>query len=293
MTLRHIRIFLTVCQEGFHVTRAAEALHMTQPAVSLAIRELEDYYGVRLFDRIGRRLQITEAGVRLRESGSHIVAMFDRMEKGLRNWDAFGVLRVGASLTIGSQLMPGYVRAFRESHPDTEVQVTVATSALLEQKLLDNALDFALMEGAVHVPSIVSEAYMEDHLAVVCPADGRFRQGQVLSQVEFRSQPLLLREHGSGTRETFERAVGQAGFSVTPAWEAMSNRALLNAVASGLGISVLSARIAAEEVARGRVVSVEVEGLDFCRQFHIIYHQDKFLTASALDFMELCRRSEG
>ncbi len=293
MTLRHIRIFLTVCQEGFHVTRAAEALHMTQPAVSLAIRELEDYYGVRLFDRIGRRLQITEAGVRLRESGSHIVAMFDRMEKGLRNWDAFGVLRVGASLTIGSQLMPGYVRAFRESHPDTEVQVTVATSALLEQKLLDNALDFALMEGAVHVPSIVSEAYMEDHLAVVCPADGRFRQGQVLSQVEFRSQPLLLREHGSGTRETFERAVGQAGFSVTPAWEAMSNRALLNAVASGLGISVLSARIAAEEVERGRVVSVEVEGLDFRRQFHIIYHQDKFLTASALDFMELCRRSEG
>ena len=292
MTLRHIRIFLTVCQEGFHVTRAAEALHMTQPAVSLAIRELEDYYGVRLFDRIGRRLQITEAGVRLRESGSHIVAMFDRMEKGLRNWDAFGVLRVGASLTIGSQLMPGYVRAFRESHPDTEVQVTVATSALLEQKLLDNALDFALMEGAVHVPSIVSEAYMEDHLAVVCPAGGRFRQGQVLTQAEFRSQPLLLREHGSGTRETFERAVGQAGFSVTPAWEAMSNRALLNAVASGLGLSVLSARIAAEEVARGRVVSVEVEGLDFRRQFHIIYHRDKFLTASALAFMELCRRGE-
>ena len=293
MTLRHIRIFLTVCQEGFHVTRAAEALHMTQPAVSLAIRELEEYYGVRLFDRIGRRLQITEAGMRLRESANHIVAMFDRMEKGLRNWDAFGVLRVGASLTIGSQLMPGYVRAFRESHPDTEVRVTVATSALLEQKLLDNALDFALMEGVVHVPSIVSEAYMEDHLAVVCPAGGRFRQGQVLTQAEFRSQPLLLREHGSGTRETFERAVGQAGFSVTPAWEAMSNRALLNAVASGLGISVLSARIAAEEVERGRVVSVEVEGLDFRRQFHIIYHQDKFLTASALDFMELCRRSEG
>ena len=292
MTLRHIRIFLTVCQEGFHVTRAAEALHMTQPAVSLAIRELEEYYGVRLFDRIGRRLQITEAGMRLRESGNHIVAMFDRMEKGLRNWDAFGVLRVGASLTIGSQLMPGYVRAFRESHPDTEVRVTVATSALLEQKLLDNALDFALMEGVVHVPSIVSEAYMEDHLAVVCSAGGRFRQGQVLTQAEFRSQPLLLREHGSGTRETFERAVGQAGFSVTPAWEAMSNRALLNAVASGLGLSVLSARIAAEEVARGRVVSVEVEGLDFRRQFHIIYHRDKFLTASALAFMELCRRGE-
>lgn len=149
---------------------------MTQPAVTLAIREMEGYYGVKLFERIGRRLRITEAGVRLRESGGHIIELFDRMEKGLRNWDALGVLRVGASLTIGSQLMPGYVKAFRQQYPDMEVQVTVATSSQLEQKILDNTLDFALMEGVVHTPSIVAEAYMEDRLAVLCPADGPFRR---------------------------------------------------------------------------------------------------------------------
>lgn len=292
MTLRHIRIFLEVCEQDCHVTRAAEALHMTQPAVTLAIREMEGYYGVKLFERIGRRLRITEAGVRLRESGGHIIELFDRMEKGLRNWDALGVLRVGASLTIGSQLMPGYVKAFRQQYPDMEVQVTVATSSQLEQKILDNTLDFALMEGVVHTPSIVAEAYMEDRLAVLCPTDGPFRPGQVLSQEVFRAQPLLLREHGSGTRETFERAVGQAGFSVTPTWEAMSNRALLNAVIGGLGICVLSARIAAGDVARGRVVEVTVEGLDFTRHFRIIHHRDKFLTPAARDFMDLCRRYE-
>lgn len=133
---------------------------------------------------------------------------------------------------------------------------------------------------------------MEDRLAVLCPADGPFRPGQVLSQETFRAQPLLLREHGSGTRETFERAVGQAGFSVTPAWEAMSNRALLNAVIGGLGICVLSARIAAGDVARGRVVEVTVEGLDFTRHFRIIHHRDKFLTPAARDFMDLCRHYE-
>ena len=194
MTLRHIRIFLEVCEQDCHVTRAAEALHMTQPAVTLAIQEMEGYYGVKLFERIGRRLRITEAGVRLRESGGHIIELFDRMEKGLRNWDALGVLRVGASLTIGSQLMPGYVKVFRQKYPDMEVQVMVATSSQLEQKILDNTLDFALMEGVVHTPSIVAEAYMEDRLAVLCPADGPFRPGQVISQETFRTQPLLLRE---------------------------------------------------------------------------------------------------
>ena len=83
MTLRHIRIFLEVCEQDCHVTRAAEALHMTQPAVTLAIQEMEGYYGVKLFERIGRRLRITEAGVRLRESGGHIIELFDRMEKAL------------------------------------------------------------------------------------------------------------------------------------------------------------------------------------------------------------------
>ena len=192
MTIRHLKIFLSVYENQCNTTRAAEDLHMTQPAVSLAIRELEQYYGVILFDRIGRRLKITQAGQRFWEYASPILSLFDDMEKGMRNWDSFGILRVGSSITIGSQFLPGYVKAFYERFPGTELQATVAPQAQLEQKLLKNELDFALVEGISHVPVLVSEEYMEDRLEIICPADGSFRQGQRLSTEEFLQQKFLL-----------------------------------------------------------------------------------------------------
>ena len=180
MTLRHMKIFRCVCENGCNTTKAAEAMHMTQPAVSLAIRELEQYYGVTLFDRIGRRLKITECGEHLLQYASHISSLFDDMEKTMRNWDYFGLLRIGASVTIGSQFLPGYVKAFNSRHPGTEVQVLVAPSAELEQKILSSELDVVLMEGIPHSRDLICEEYLEDHLSVVCPANGAFRQGQLL-----------------------------------------------------------------------------------------------------------------
>ncbi len=292
MTLRHMRIFLSVCEHGYNTTRAAEAMHMTQPAVSLTIRELEQYYGVALFERIGRRLKITDTGKMLREYASHICELFDDLEKGLRNQDALGTLRVGASVTIGSQFLPSYVKTFYCRYPGTEVKVLVAPSEQLEQMVLSNELDFALIEGVPHSDSLIAEGYMEDHLTVICPAGGDFRQGQQLSIEELKEQKLLLREHGSGTREVFERAVESAGFSVSPAWEAMSTRALVNAVISGLGIAVVPYRMVRGLVERGLIVEVGVEGLNFQRRFQLIYHRKKHLTASAKAFMDLCRNYE-
>ena len=267
-------------------------MHMTQPAVSLAIRELEQYYGVTLFDRIGRRLRLTEAGQRFWEYASHIAALFEDMEKGMRNWDSFGLLRVGASITIGSQFLPSYVKAFYNRYPGTEVRVLVAPSDELEQKILTSELDFALIEGVAHHPSILSEEYMEDHLTVICPANGNFQNGQILTIEEFKQQKFLLREPGSGTREVFDRATESAGFSVQPVWEAMSTTALVNAVINGLGIAVLPHRMVTGPLERGLITAVRVEGMDFLRRFHIIYHKEKFLTTSAKAFIDLCRNYE-
>ena len=164
MTLRHIRIFLAVCENGNNTTRAARALYLAQPAVSRAVAELEEYYGVRLFDRIGRRLYLTEAGRRMWEYAVHICGLFDDLEKGLRGWDEQGVLRVGASITIGSQFLPGYVDAFRAAHPGVDVRVWVGPSEQLEEKLLHNTLDVALMEGPVHGSALTAEEYMADTL---------------------------------------------------------------------------------------------------------------------------------
>lgn len=292
MTIRHLKIFASLCGSNFNTTRAAEELHMTQPAVSLAIKELEQYYGVAFFDRIGKRLKITEAGQRLYEYSTHILALFDEMEKGMKDWDSFGVIRVGASITIGSQFLPNYVKAFYSRYPGTKVKATIGPSAQLEQKIQNNELDVALVEGNSHIPSFVLEEYMQDSLTIICPANGRFFSGQQLSIEEFRQQDFLLREHGSGTRETFERVIEEAGFSVTPVWEAMSTTALVNAVINGLGISVLPHRMVIGPIERGLVVAVQVKGLRFERKFHILYHKNKFLTSSAKAFLDLCRNYE-
>ena len=136
MTIRHINIFLAVCEAGENTTKAAELLHMSQPAVSLAIRELEDYYGVALFDRIGRRLCITEAGKRFWEYASHISTMFDDMEKTLRDWGHLGVLRVGASITVGSRFLPGYVKTFLSQHPGLEIRAQIASTEVLTGNMI-------------------------------------------------------------------------------------------------------------------------------------------------------------
>ncbi len=292
MTLRHMKVFRSICEHGCNTTKTAEALHMTQPAVSLVIKELEQYYGVVLFDRIGRRLYLTEVGRYFLQYAIHISSLFADVEKELKTWESFGVLRVGASITIGSQFLPRYVKAFSYEHPGTEIRALVGPSNLLERKLLDNELDFALIEGVAHAPSIVSEEYMEDHLSIICSADGVYEPGQQISINEFKQQKFLLRERESGTREVFDQVTERAGFSVSPIWEAMSTTALVNAVTQGLGIAVLPYRMVMGPLKRGQVQTISVEGLDFRRSFYIIHHKDKYLTESAKDFLNLCRSYE-
>ena len=282
---------MAVCECGYNTTRAAESLHMTQPAVSLAIRKLESYYGIALFERMGRRLDITQTGLTFHAYASHIASLFDDMEKSLRNWDHFGVLRVGASITIGAQFLPSYIKTFSAQYPDAEIRVKVAPTPQLEQELINNRLDLALVEGLPHSPALVSKDYMEDCLIVICPP-GRFHQGQTLTQEQFQQQKFLLRERGSGTREEFDRQVEATGFSVTPVWEAMSTTALINAVINGLGVTVLPYRMVAGPLERGLVVSVNVEGLEFKRRFRILHHKNKFITPLAQHFIDLVESYE-
>ena len=292
MTIRHMIIFRSICENGYNSTKAAEALHMTQPAVSLAIKALEQYYGVRLFDRIGRRLQITDAGQHFLQYAIHISDLFSDMETGLRDWDSKGILRIGASITIGSQFLPSYVKAFTQICPGIDVRVTVEQSERLEQKILSNELDCALIEGIAHDSNIVSESYMEDHLSVICGVEKGWIQGQIISVEEFQKQRFLLREKGSGTREVFDRVTTQAGIHVVPVWEAMSTTALVNAVINGLGIAVLPHRMILPALRQGLIYTVKVEGLSFSRNFHIIHHKDKCLTTSAKQFIALCKEYE-
>ena len=289
MTLRHMKIFCALCDAGCNTTKAAGHLNMTQPAVSLATKELEQYYGIVLFDRIGRRLQITSAGENFLQYARRITAQFDDMEREMRNWDSAGILRVGASLTIGSQFLPHYVKAFSHQQPGTQIQVIVSSSDTLEQALMSNQLDFALIEGISHNPAMHMEEYMEDRLSIIASPQSGFRQDQVLPLDQFCRQPFLLREPGSGTREVFDRAAEAVGIYIRPIWESSSNTALIHAVVSGLGLAVLPQRMVQGALERGLVVSIGAEGIDLRRSFYIIHHKDKYLTPTVRAFLDLCR----
>ena len=289
MTIRHIRIFEALCRNDCNMTRTAEELSLSQPAVSLSISELESYYGLRFFDRIGRRLILNGAGVRFLDYCRTITHTFDDMERTVRNWESSGVIRAGASISIGSMLMPEWVSQFRKTHPDTTVRVKIDRSDRLENALLDNSLDFALIEGIVHHPHLISENYMEDRLSVITSVNFH-ENGATISPDEFLRMDFLLREHGSGTREVFETALSAASLPLPePIWESLSTAALMNAAAAGLGAAVVPRRMAKERIERGEVHEIFVEGVDFRREYKIVFHKDKQLAASARAFLDLCR----
>lgn len=288
MTLRHIEIFRALCQNDCNTTKTAKALNMTQPAVSLAIKELENYYGVQLFDRLGRKLVITVAGKRFEEYTNSISSIFEDMEREMKNWDSHGVIRIGATLTIGSKFLPVYAKKFQESYPHIQIKGFCGPADMLEKKVINNELDFAFTEGIPHDADIASDAYMDDRLAVFCAADGRYSQGEKISLEEFRKNNFVLREYGSGTRKVFDLACQRNGFKAEPIWESISNSSIINAVSLGLGLGCISYRLLTKAQKEGRINTIEVEGLDLSRKFYIIRRKNKKLSTAAKYFLYLC-----
>ena len=229
MTIRHMKIFVSVYQAQ-SITRAAEQLHMTQPAVSRAIQELEHYYGVCLFERIGRRICSTESAARLYAQALHIIETLDSMEKGLRDWDEFGVLRVGATITLGNFLLPELAERFQQRHPHLQLRAVVSNGAQLSQHLLENTIDLALIEGSILLPQLVSEPFSGDHLQLILPPGHPLSERKSLSLEELAEEPFLLRERGSAGREFLDHVFAAHQLPLTPLWESASTQAIIKAV---------------------------------------------------------------
>lgn len=278
MTIRHLRIFVKVCACE-SITKAAIKLYMTQPAVSLAIRELEEDYGIKLFDRLSRHIQITESGKRMLEYAIHIVDLFDDMERGMKNPDAAGELRIGSSLTIGACLLPRYLEKLTSLCPGIKPRVIVNNSDSIVKSVREGQLDIGLVEGAVSDDTLIFRSFMEDSLTAVCGPGHPFSQRDNVSLDDFLSQPLLLRERGSGTRELFQSAVTLLGMQLDPAWESVSTTALIRATEAGNGVSVLPEKLVEEYLAAGRLKKVALQNPQLSRSFFLIYHKNKYLSA--------------
>lgn len=291
MTLRHMKIFLAVYQTQ-HMTRAAQQLQMTQPAVTRAIQEIESYYGIRLFERINRKLYITEMGNVFYTYAVHIVDSFDQMEKGLRDWDKLGLLRVGTSIAIGTDLLPRVLVRFQQDYPQLRVRSTISNGAALQQALLDNELDFAVIEGNTDREELAKRAIAPDRLVLILPPDDPRARQEGLELKDLAQDAFLLRDKGSVGRAFLERVFALHNIPLVPAMESVSTQAIVQAVHLGLGISFLPERLVEGAVRAGVVATKELRDENFVRENHIIWHRHKFLTSSAKALMDcFCRMS--
>lgn len=288
MTLRHLKIFLSVYETG-STTAAAEQLYISQPTVSVALRELEEHYGVRMFERYAKHLYVTPAGRQLYQYAKHLVSLLEEAEDAIKSLGEAGTLRVGSSITIATRFLPGYVRQFRELYPQMQVKVEVENTDTIARMVLDNQIDLGLVEGPVDSPFLLSRPYSGDELVMLCSPRHPYAAYRSVAPEVLAVEDVLLREKGSAGRDLFDSLMESRGIRIEPAWQSVSTQALVGAVKADLGVAVLPFYLVQEAIQRGEVVAVPLEGVNFRRRYSVILHKNKFHSAALDAFLSLCR----
>ena len=288
MTLRHIKIFEAVYRHC-NITKAAEELHLAQPSVSLAVKELEEHYNVRLFERLGRRICPTACGETLYGYARHILSLFAEMEGRLGRWDREGIVRVGASITIGAHILPALLKRYRERFPDLRVEVAVGKSGDMEERLRNSTLDIGLLERQPHHPELEALPLLEDSMCAIVPRGHPLAACPRVSLSQLAEWPLLMRERGSACREQLDAAYALQQRAVRPLWESASAQAIIRAVAAGLGVSVLPQRLVEGDGGRDQVVLLPLQQ-PLTRHLNLVLHKNKYITPPLRALMDLCRQ---
>lgn len=289
-TLRQLEVFLAVARAG-SVSRAAEALALSQSAASSSLSDLEHQFDVQLFDRVGKRLQLNERGRALRPRAEALVERARDLEQSLAGDAEVGRLRVGATLTIGNYLAVPLVARFMREHPGAEVTLEVANTEEIARKVANFEIDVGLVEGELERPGLDVTPWRGDELCVFCAPGHPLARKRALTDDDLRSASWIVRERGSGTRQGFERAMLGILPELRITLELQHTEAIRGAVAAGLGLGCVS-RIALEDAFRaGTLEPRPVPHRSFRRQFFFLLHEQKYRTAGIDRWLELCRTS--
>ena len=292
MIIRQLNVFLTVCRTG-SMTAAAEELYMTQPAVSQTIKELEEHYSTKLFDRFPRRLEITESGRMLRRSAEKLLNSLEEMEISIRETENDGPVRIGVNLSVGNALLTDYLHTFRKTHPKSEVRVVCTRGSVLERMLNEHELDFLLMEEPMHENDFLMDPFYDDRIVIVTRPDDPLLEEETHSLKDLAGKSFLLREKGAGVREQFNHICMSQGLRIKPFWESSSTTVLVNAVIAGEGIAVLPYLMVRDRLERGEIKELPVKDVILSRKLYLIRHPGKYMSQAARDFADIVTGGEG
>jgi DNA-binding transcriptional LysR family regulator len=290
VTLEQLRIFVAVAERG-HMTRASEALNLSQSAVSSAIAALEARHAVRLFDRVGRGLELSAAGRAFLPEAQAVLARAKGAERALQDLAGLrrGSVAVAASQTIASYWLPERLVAFKAAYPDIEVMVAVGNTAQVAKAIHDGAAELGFVEGPVEDPALKFTPVGGDRLAIVAGWSHPLADASELSPDALARARWILREEGSGTRAELEEALRRLGVDpagLDVALELPSNEAVAAAVAAGGGLSALSELAAGPGVASGALVRLPVELPG--RPFQALVHRERSAGPAMRVLLDVC-----
>jgi LysR family transcriptional regulator, low CO2-responsive transcriptional regulator len=285
ITLRQLQVFEAAARLGGY-TRAAETLHLSQPAVSMQIRQLEEQAGMPLFDQIGKKVHLTDAGRTLYKHAQSILAQVH--EAQLEFEEMRGVRRGQLNITIASTanyFAPRLLAAFCQRHPEVKVSLDVSNREHILELLNETDKDLAIMGRPPEASDLVAHPFMENPLVVIAAPDHPLAQARNIPLARLNEETFISREIGSGTRMAAERFFDEAGTRLTTAMEMSSNEAIKQAVQAGLGLGVVSVHTLEMELALGRLVILDVQGFPILRHWYAVHRQGKRFSAVAQAFL--------
>ena len=288
-TLRQLAVFLAVAKTG-SLTRAAEQLSMSQSAASGALKEFEARFNLQLFDRVGKRLKINSTGLTIQAKALEVMQRAQELENELIGVSDIGQIKVGATMTVGNYLLIDVLAGFKQQYPKADVELEVANTERIVDKVISFELDVGLIEGEVSRPEIDVIPWREDELIAVCspnhPLADKAELG--LSREELVAIDWIVREKGSGTRQAFERGMYGMLQDLHYVMEFEQIEAIKRAVSLNMGMACLSKLSVQAELQQGSLIAVNIPGRNFQRHFYAVLHKDKYLSAGVEKWLDYC-----
>jgi len=282
MTFRKLEIYYTVA-EILNMTKASKELYISQPSISQVIKELESDMDVKLFQRIGRKLYLTEEGKVFKGYALRMLNLYRESTEVIKDMKELrrGNIKLGASTTIGTYLLPDIVADFKREYPHIDIDLFIDNTNIISRELLKNKLDIAFVEGPVYDEELRHQKIWDDKLVFISSKESKWKK--VIQREDISSEVLILREKGSGSRKVFERAMGEE--RNTDVFVFGSTEAIKRAVKKGIGIACVSSLAIVDEVARRELKVSEIEGLEIKRDLNILYHKDKQFSSLIEEFL--------
>lgn len=291
LNLNQLRVFHAVAS-FLNFTRASEELHLTQPGISKHIKKLESFYGTKLFDRVGKKVILTQAGEVLFKTTGTLFGLLQESKACIDDLRGLvgGKLMIGASISIGTYILPEMLVQFRKKHPNVQIKVEMAQCEQIVKRILDYSIELSFVGHCYESDKRLSvKPFHADPMLLIVSKKHPWAKRRSVRLQDLANEPFLLSRKGSGTRNIVEEVLDKAGVALSKTMELGTTEAVKQAVKAGLGVSILSKHLVKKELETGLIASVPLQGVNLKRDLYLVYHKDRYLSDAARAFLELVK----